>query len=208
MNNKLKAFYPIADMISATFGSTCEVTIHDLSQPETSVIYVAGQVTGRKIGQSFNHLIKQVLLNDEYKDGQTSNYIFQTPDHKTIKSSTAFIKEDNVVIGAICINLDISIAQQFYQEMAPVYGIKEKPVISSEIETTDDVTSIIDNLINTITERISITEMNRKKAVKLIKFMDDKGIFLVKGAIDKVASKLGVSKVTIYSYLDEAKGKR
>ena len=38
--------------------------------------------------------------------------------------------------------------------------------------------------------------------------MDEKGIFLVKGAMDKVASMMGVSKVTIYSYLDEVKGKR
>ena len=50
--------------------------------------------------------------------------------------------------------------------------------------------------------------MNRKKCVELVKFMDEKGIFLVKGAIDKVAARLGVSKVTIYSYLDEAKGRR
>ena len=48
----------------------------------------------------------------------------------------------------------------------------------------------------------------RQFAEDLRAFMDEKGIFLVKGAIDKVAARLGVSKVTIYSYLDEAKGRR
>lgn len=38
--------------------------------------------------------------------------------------------------------------------------------------------------------------------------MDEKGIFLVKGSIDKVANFMGVSKVTVYSYLDAIKGKR
>ena len=38
-------------------------------------------------------------------------------------------------------------------------------------------------------------------------FMDDKGIFLVKGAIDKVAACMGLSKVTIYGYLDTVRGK-
>ena len=38
--------------------------------------------------------------------------------------------------------------------------------------------------------------------------MDEKGIFLVKGAMDKVAELMGVSRVTIYSYLDEARGKK
>jgi predicted transcriptional regulator YheO len=37
--------------------------------------------------------------------------------------------------------------------------------------------------------------------------MDQKGIFLIKGAIDKVAEKLNISKVTVYSYLDEIKDK-
>lgn len=38
--------------------------------------------------------------------------------------------------------------------------------------------------------------------------MDEKAVFLVKGAIDKVAESLDLSKVTIYSYLDEVKGKK
>ena len=41
----------------------------------------------------------------------------------------------------------------------------------------------------------------------MIRFMDDKGIFLVKGAIDKVAACMGLSKVTIYGYLDTVRGK-
>ena len=38
--------------------------------------------------------------------------------------------------------------------------------------------------------------------------MDSRGVFLVKGAIDRVAEKLQISKVTVYSYLDEVRGKR
>ena len=38
--------------------------------------------------------------------------------------------------------------------------------------------------------------------------MDAKGIFLMKGSVDRAAEKLGVNRVTIYSYLDEVRGKR
>ena len=54
----------------------------------------------------------------------------------------------------------------------------------------------------------NVRELSRKKLIELVKFMDDKGIFLVRGSMEKVADLLGVSKVTLYSYLDEAKGKR
>jgi len=41
----------------------------------------------------------------------------------------------------------------------------------------------------------------------MIRFMEQKGIFLIKGTIDRVAEKLKISKVTVYSYLDEIKEK-
>ena len=208
MNEKLKAYFPIADMIAATFGNKCEVIVHDLTQPETSVVYVAGQVTGRKVGQSFDHLIKNVLLSKEFKNDQADNYLFQTPDGRTIKSSSALIRDGGETIGMLCINYDVTVGQNFYQELASFYGVSPEPPVSTEVDAKDDVVSIIDDLINNILGAADTTQLNRKKCVELVKFMDDKGIFLVKGAMEKVAARLGVSKVTIYSYLDEAKGKR
>jgi len=42
MTNKihpiLKAIIPLAKGISKTFGSNCEVVVHDLSHPKTSII--------------------------------------------------------------------------------------------------------------------------------------------------------------------------
>ena len=64
MHPILKAYIPVANMLTQTFGKSCEVVIHDLTQPESSVVYVAnGAVTGRKEGQAFDHLIRKVLLN-------------------------------------------------------------------------------------------------------------------------------------------------
>ncbi|MBE3114904.1 MAG: helix-turn-helix domain-containing protein, partial [Actinobacteria bacterium] len=36
-------------------------------------------------------------------------------------------------------------------------------------------------------------------------YLQKKGIFLVKGNIDKIANKLNVSRYTIYNYLSEIK---
>lgn len=90
MNEALRAYFPVADMIAATFGPCCEAAIHDFSQPETSVVHVAGQVTGRKVGQSFDHLIKNVLLSKDFQNDQSNNYVFQMPDRE----------DDQIVLGA------------------------------------------------------------------------------------------------------------
>ena len=208
MNEKLKAYFPIADMIVATFGSNCEAVVHDLAQPRTSVVYVAGQITGREVGQSFDHLIKNVLLNKKFHNDQVNNYIFKTPAGRTIKSSSVLIRDEGEVIGMLCVNYDITIWQEFYNSTAGFCDLDTSSPVTNDTNSDVDVTSIIDGLIDGILEGFDPDKMTRKNAVELVRFMDEKGIFLVKGAIDKVAARMGVSKVTIYSYLDEAKGKK
>jgi len=46
-----------------------------------------------------------------------------------------------------------------------------------------------------------------KKQVKLdaVRQMHERGMFIVKGGIEKAAAALGVSRYTIYNYLDEIK---
>ena len=68
--------------------------------------------------------------------------------------------------------------------------------------------AVIDKLIMSVIGSTDTRVLSRSKCVGLVRLMDEKGIFLVKGAMDKVAELMGVSRVTIYSYLDEARGKK
>ncbi|MFP3541378.1 PAS domain-containing protein, partial [Pseudomonas sp. SIMBA_044] len=87
----------------------CEVVIHDLTQPQSSVIFtINNHVTGREIGQSFDHLVKQVLLSDEFGEDYLAGYEIKTEDGRTIKASTTLLRDDKEqVIGALCINYDM-----------------------------------------------------------------------------------------------------
>lgn len=213
MNPILKAYIPVANIIVKTFGKNCEVVLHDLTQPKKSVIYAANvDVTGRQIGQSFDHLIKMVLLNKDFKDDYVVNYFFETSDGKKIKSSSALIRDaDGEVIGMLCINYDLTLTNLLQEELNGFLGnISETKEIkeSEEYDLNQDVISIIDNLIDKIVKDTDVSQLTRKDSLEIIRFMDEKGIFLVKGSIDKVASYMGVSKVTIYSYLDTVRGKR
>lgn len=208
MDPILKSYFPIADIIAGTFGRECEVAVHDLEQPDRSVVYVAnGQVTGRKEGQSFDHLVKNVLLSNKFKDDRVINYTFESPNGKKIRSSSALIRNGNHdVVGMLCINYDVTRYELMKESLESFWGTPEQDHVVEEPE--QNVWEIIDDLILKIIGSAEIKNLPRKRLIELVKFMDDKGIFLVKGAIDKVAELMGVSKVTIYSYLDEAKGKR
>ena len=104
----LMPYVPIAQMLVQTFGSDCEVVLHDLDCPAHSVVYVENpSVTGRKVGDSFDQLVRQVILSDELKEDFVANYYFTAPNGKRIRSSSLLIKDaGGRLTGALCINLD------------------------------------------------------------------------------------------------------
>ncbi|MCI2256197.1 helix-turn-helix transcriptional regulator [Domibacillus sp. PGB-M46] len=207
----LESFIPIAKSTAKMFGPNCEVVIHDLMNPQASVMFtVNNHVTGREIGQSFDHLVKTVLQSEDFKEDYLAGYTFVTEDNRTIRSSTSLIRDSKQkVIGAFCINFDVEALNQMQQFMnnflsTPVEVQENKTKSNDDIE---NVEGIVDQLIQQIIQNSVHPVMKRHEKIELIRFMDEKGIFLMKGSVEKVASLLGISKVTVYSYLDEIKNK-
>lgn len=214
VNKILESYFSVADMIAETFGSNCEVVVHDLTHPQSSVVHVANsQVTGRTPGQSFDHLIPQVLLNKRFSNDRVSNYVFES-EGKKIKSSSVLIRdESDCVIGMLCINIDVSIQEQMYHMLAEFLpdtaeAVSEPDPSSSESAAEiKEINAIIDELIDNIIGNNDPSGFKKKDNLEIIEFMDKKGVFLVKGAVEKIADRLNVSRVTIYNYLDEIRSK-
>lgn len=216
MNYTLQRYIPVAELIAKTFGHNCEVVIHDLSIPQNSVVYaINNHVTGRKVGQSFDHLVKQVLLSQQFINDCSSNYLIQGLKGQTVKSSTALIRdENNKVIGALCVNMDVTAIENSISFLNDFLGLPAKEEVKvdsataedeNEVEVIGNIMEIVDDLIDKIIRGYDLENMTRTEKIDLIGFMNAKGIFSIKGTIDKVAEKMGISKVTVYSYLDEVK---
>lgn len=206
MNAELNKYIPIANMIAKTFGRQCEVVIHDLSIPQNSVVYTLNNhVTGRQIGQSFEHLVKEVLLSKNFDGDCTANYMTVIKDGREIKSSTTLLRDSGgKPIGALCINVDVKPLKDAMSFLGDLLNVEQaKPEV--EVEPFSNVMEIVDDLIDKIIDQDNVDNLKRKDKLDLIQFMDDKGVFLIKGAIDKVAERLNISKVTVYSYLDKIK---
>jgi len=205
-NKALETYIPIANLIAQTFGKNCEVVLHDLSIPQNSVVYtVNNHVTGRQVGQPFEHLIKDVLLSKNFANDCTANYRTMTVDGKKIKSSTALLRDaKGKVIGALCVNYDLSPLNDM-KILLDEFMDTQQEKIESTVEPFDNVIEIVEDLINKMIGNSLVTNLKRKDKIELIQFMDKKGVFLIKGAIEKVAEKLNISKVTVYSYLDAIK---
>lgn len=209
MNPKLKAYIPIADMIAQTWGAECEVVLHDVADPEHSVVYVVnGNVTGREIGQGFEHFVKSALEKGGTDEDFVANDFFRKRG-KLIRTSSAMIRDDEgKLIGALCINIDMTrMLQQVEYIQSFLPQPQEKQPVKKSV-SPDRVEDMVFSLIDNILADCETSALSREERIEKIRFMDTRGIFQLKGSIEQVAERLGVNKVTVYSYLDEVRGKR
>lgn len=209
MNPYLENYVSVANMIADTFGDHCEVILHDFSIPQNSVVYTRNNVvTNREIGQSFTeYFVKEVLLSRKFKDDVSANYVMKGAHGQTIKSSTVLIRDQNdKVIGSLCVNTDITYMKGMMEQFISMMGIEEPSAENdNEVAVLPNIKEIVDDIIeHTIGDR-NVDDMSRDQKIELMRFMNDKGLFLIKGAADKVAERMNISKVTVYSYLDEIK---
>ena len=196
-------------MIGDTFGTHCEVILHDFSNPQNSVVYTRNNtVTNRQVGESFTeYFVKEVLLSRKFEDDCSVNYMMTGSSGQTVKSSTALIRDSgDRVIGALCVDLDVTCLANVLSQLSELMGM-EPPSLSleKEVEVRPHIKEIVDDIIDQTIGSQDVELLSREQKIELIRFMNAKGIFLIKGATDKVADRMNISKVTVYSYLDEIK---
>lgn len=192
----------MAQLLVETFGPDCEVVLHDLTTPQKSVVYVAGSVTGRQVGQSFDHLVSQVLLSERLQEDRVANYYFEA-NGRRIRSSTLLLRDDQgELVGAVCINLDTEPVRRQMEWLQTLLPQPPAPPPAS-VEPPRHVAEVVTSLIDGIIGGREPAQLRREDRLELIRFMEEKGIFLMKGSVEQVAQRLGVTKVTVYSYLDQ-----
>ena len=143
----------------------------------------------------------------------TANYRSVTSDGKAIKSTTILIRDDEKkAIGALCINFDMTSfhkAKKAFDEFAVASEIDLPGEKVVEIDNAD-VVDILDHLVSRTIEEYgkSPEQMSREDKIQIVGYLDEKGLFRIKGAVNWVAKKLGTSRYTIYNYLEAARAER
>lgn len=211
INPKLHILIPVAEGMVQTFGDLMEVAVHDLRRPESSLIYVAGTITKRKIGAPVTNIVLEAIrkYGDECKD--IIGYKNITKDGRILKSSTIFVRDNDSIIGCLCINFDITQLTIHRKQLEQLTAFSDNQQTADTGEFfASDITEVLENMIEQVISKVGIppTLMQKEEKINIVIELDDKGVFLIKGAVDKVATVLGVSRYTIYNYLEEGRSSR
>jgi predicted transcriptional regulator YheO len=191
-----------ADMLVKMFGSRCEVAVHDFSDLKKSLIYLAGNVTGRKIGSPITDLVLNELTKKETEINDIPNYKTQSIKGNIMKSSTVFLRDnEKKVIGALCINYDISYLMQFEGEISDFISFEETKSENFYSTVQDVIQNMVDQVLHEFKNAPGLMSLEDK--IECVRLLEEKGAFLIKGSTEYLASVLGVSKFTIYNYLQK-----
>lgn len=195
----------LAAGIAAQFGSDCEVVVHDLSRhPDHSIVAIEnGHVTGRVVGDGASHVVIEQLRSQDSDPKDHLGYLTRTPDGKILKSSSMYIRGSRGKVAAILsINYDISKLMMVESAVRELTSTGEPA--SAEPEKIVNINDMLDDLIAQSVALVGkpVALMNKDDKVRAIRFLNDSGAFLVTKSGDKVARYFGISKYTLYSYID------
>ena len=204
----------LAHGLAAQFGNSCEVVIHDLTKKnlDKSIVYIEnGHVSNRHTGDGPSGIVLETLRSDPGRLKDKLAYLTRTDDGRILKSSTLYIRnEEGKIVYIFSMNYDIttllaaenSIRGLVQTEPEDSHG---EDASDSPQRITHNVTELLDLLIEQAIARVGkpVAMMNKDDKVAVVQYLNNAGAFLITKSGDKVSSLLGISKFTLYSYMDK-----
>ena len=197
----------LLDMLEQQLGDKTEIVLHDLRDGyEHTIIDIRnGGITGRTIGGTGRNLGLQVL-NGTSENGDKYNYVTKLADGRYLRSSSLYLRDkEGLVVGALCINTDIT--ETLHLERV-LKEMNKCDLSNTEDEIfVQDVNQLLEQLILKTRESIGKApeEMSRDDKIEFIRQLKEKGAFLITKSGERVQEYLGISKYTLYKYLEQTK---
>ena len=195
----------IMDTLEQQLDQRFELVLHDLRRPYDSTIVDIrnGHITGRKIGDcGTNHGLG--VIHGTEKNGDEYNYITYMPDGRIFRSSSTYFRDDDgKVVAALCINQDITDTLRMEEMLRGINKYTPSQASHGE-DFARNITELLDYFIEESQLHVGkpANEMNRAEKIEMVRYLDQKGVFLITRSSEKVCEVLDISKFTLYNYLE------
>lgn len=216
MYKLLEPYAKMLDFLGMALGDNVEIALHDLTSEEREIVAIVNNHnSNREVGEPLSNLALHYLESKQYLNHDyVMNYKTTGSDGKLMRAATYFIKESGreIPVGMLCVNVNISDFEYLTATIKKILGIKEENDIEFKLDNPIEILSspldeMIDHYIKECLELMGFPSyflaerLNVEEKIKVVKHLQTKGTFKVKGSIVLVAEKLSVSEPTIYRYL-------
>lgn len=207
----------LVEFLGHMLGPDYEIALQDLSCKQPAIVAIAnGSISGRGIGAPLTNVAMQIIAEKAYlTQNWKLNYRGLSANGKVLRCSTFFIKDERgALVGLLCINFDDSRYRELSEKVFSLchpddyaaQNIKISATESMEHETFyNNISSATKDAFQEVTSNANIPtdRLTQEEKLEIIKLLDKKGIFMLKGVIPVVAKYLSCSQASIYRYLSK-----
>lgn len=205
---KLKPYAALVDFLADYLGEDTEVVLHDLTDWHASVAAIRnGHISGRSLGAPITDYGLELVRSDDGKTNYRANYKGTTPDGRVLRSATFFIRDGGKLIGLLCVNTDFSKLVQMRDALDAMIRLDGPEKAPAENFNIDVEALVQNNIAQILGSGQRAAALSKRSKLALVQVLEERGIFMVKGAVWYVAQQLDVSVSTVYRYLNAVKNK-
>ena len=194
----------LAKAVQKQLGPDCEVVLHDLSRPDHSIVYIAGDVTGRRIGGPLTDFVLGLLEKDDRPEDLVG-YNARTRDGKLLKSSTVFVNDEGgIPTGVFCINFNSTKLIAANRQLEQITSATTTLEVDKTFST--DVPGLLQGMIEKSLRRVlgqrdfpaadGGIATDQRRAI--VADLEQQGAFRIRKATSLIADLFDVSRYTIY----------
>ncbi|WPG41582.1 PAS domain-containing protein [Variovorax sp. EBFNA2] len=209
---------PVVDLMAQILPPNTELVLHDLTHPDTSVIAIAnGQVSGRTVGspilsgpkddQAFAVAFATTTEASDEGHAMVGVYPTVSPAGTPLKSATViFRSKSGVPLAALCANVDLQMLKLVHAWIGRAIDGPSNVTVNGGAHTeTADMDTLMAEIIESAVQNLGkpVLLMTKDEKSKAVEEMLRRGLFIVKGSVPRAAKALGLSRYTVYNYLEE-----
>lgn len=220
----IAVFSELVEPIGRSLPASSEVVLHDLSLLPNSIVAIYGDVTGRRVGDPATNVLLETAVSGSGE--HLVAYETRLPDGRHMRSTTMLIRDvSGTAVAALCINSDLSAwlsvqraAEIMLGESRPSPGMPDDDMRDPELSGSSstaraavaetfvrDVDELATHLIHQaiVDSGVPVDLMHKRHKIEVVRDLKARGMFLLRDAVDMIATALQVTRFTIYNYLNE-----
>ncbi len=187
--------------IAEMFGASCETLVQDMGNPNHPILSIYnGQVSGREVGSTQDILGSNKELDATTLSTDFVNLYATTPSGAQVKSSTFHLVGEDFDLA---LGIDFDFTSLVFANRTLMGLMSADADLQSAMWTggSGQLYQIFEECLSALGKPVE--ELNKKERMKLVALMDQKNAFSFRKSVPFVASRLRVSRYTVYKYLDE-----
>lgn len=199
----------IAAAVAETMAPFCEVVLSDLSNPDHVIVQIENNLSGSKVGDPASPVGLARLADPNFPDSIV-NWGVTISDGRLFKTTSIGIKDKSgKYLGALVLNVDItqlrSIAA-YLNELTRVTEMPDRITKLYDAKSPEDVSAKIMSFAAKRNRDPRALTTNEKR--ELLRHLAKDGELERRGAAERIASMIGVTRSNVYYYLKNVKNEK